>query len=377
MSSKSDCPENCFQGSTEFYDTPDTDDYTPSPLEAQLLVDNVGRRRDCTIPEWIDVAESSKSPAEQYVEWFNGIWHTGDPSGWGPEVFTNQAVMMDPSGISKGAKQAADSFTLIFKYFPELRGEVVSWAANDREILINWRFKIQRAGRTTLFLVPVVDKFCFVDGRVSFRLATFDLITFVGYLSENYGQDQLFEFLWAYFWQAGKTGGIVLLPRMLLNFVKGGFLWRQPPESTLSLKPTPDERIVRLKWEPMKDPRTNEDVASYRVCRATDIAGPYLPLPVNKKLEVQKIHALTYDDKLIANGPQQASAEAQSKTEGQLPAWWRKIAKYFEWPRITPYWYLVSPSFEKWVPVKKYGPHADPCDRRVRGQSDILYVSSR
>jgi len=377
MSSKGDFPENCFQGSTEFYDTPDTDDYTPSADEAQLLVDNVGRRRNGTTPEWID-PESSNSPAKQYVEWFNGIWHTGDPSGWGPAVFTNQAVMMDPSGISKGAKQAADSFSLIFQYFPELRGEVVSWAANDREILINWRFKIQRAGSTTTFLVPVVDKFCFVDGRVSFRLATFDLITFVGYLSENYGQDQLFEFLWAYFWQAGKTGGIVLLPRMLLNFVKGGFLWRQPPGSTLSVKP--GDGIVKLKWERMKNPRynekdpeSNEYVNSYRVCRATDIAGTYQPLPVNKKPEEQKIDALTYDDTFALNGPQQANAEVQSKTEGQLRSRWRKIAKYFEWPRITPCWYWVSPSFDKWVPVKKQGHHADT-ERRVRDKSDILHV---
>ena len=88
------------------------------------------------------ILRPGKSPIEQYVEWFNGIWHLGDPSGWNASVFTAQAVMIDPSGISQGAKQAASTFLLLFKYFPDLRGEVVSWAANEREVFINWRFRI-------------------------------------------------------------------------------------------------------------------------------------------------------------------------------------------------------------------------------------------
>ena len=38
MSEARDCPEYCFQGSTVFYDAPSTDEYTPSYLEAGLLV---------------------------------------------------------------------------------------------------------------------------------------------------------------------------------------------------------------------------------------------------------------------------------------------------------------------------------------------------
>src|SRR5579862_2206807 len=173
-----------FLGSTEFYESPETDDYTPSHLQARPLRDSVGTRSDGTIPEWI-VEGSTKSPCEQFVEWFNAIWHTGDPSLWGPSVFTHDAVMIDPSGISKGANQAAASFLLLFKYFPDLRGEVVSWAANEREIFINWRFSVHQRGENRPLLVTVVDKFSFVDGRVSFRLAYYDIITFAGYLAET------------------------------------------------------------------------------------------------------------------------------------------------------------------------------------------------
>src|SRR5207244_7702865 len=124
------------------------------------LAENMGTRSDGTIPEW-SVEGSEKSPVEQYVEWFNGIWHTGDPSSWSAECFTPDAVMIDPAGISRGARQAAANFVLVFEYFPDLRGEVVSWAANDRELLINWRFRIVPKGSKTPLLVAVIDKFSF------------------------------------------------------------------------------------------------------------------------------------------------------------------------------------------------------------------------
>jgi len=306
LSSKNDCPENCFQGSTEFYDGPQTDQFTPSYLEAKPLKHSVGTRRDGTIPPWI-VCGSTKSPSEQYVEWFNGIWRTGDPSTWNETVFTNLAVMIDPSGISKGAKQAAANFLLLFKYFPELRGEVVSWAANDREIFINWRFEILHKGTKTPLLVPVVDKFCFVDGRVSFRLAFFDIITLIGYLSENFGLDQLVDFLWENFWQAQRTGGMQLLPRMIWNLFKGLFVW-QSHAAPAGLFAIPGDDMVTLGWEPV------ENAISYKISRATSIAGPYETLrgtvadPSN-----------SYEDRSVVNG--------------------------------TPYWYLVSPNFEKWRPT--------------------------
>jgi SnoaL-like protein len=329
QTTKHHCPENCFQGSTEFYDTPKTDRFTPSYLEARPLVTNVGTpwdERRNIFPPWI-VEGSQKSPSEQYVEWFNGIWHTGDPSSWNRDVFTNTAVTIDPSGVTRGADEAAANFRLLFQFFPELRGEVVSWAANDREIFINWRFRIrnkserlpigpitqflhdQQADRD--FLVPVTDKFCFVEGRVSVRLATFDIITLIGYLSDNYGADELYDFLIAYFWQSTFSGGVAFLPRMLVNLFLGLFVWQ--PLQPVSLYAEASDGVVRLRWEPVKD------AVAYRITRATALAGNYVSPRLDGKDVVLYKPPLTYDDWDVTNE--------------------------------TPYWYLVSPIYEKWKPV--------------------------
>jgi hypothetical protein len=301
----------CYQGSTGFYDEPSNDEFTPSYLEAGLLSENLVTRRDGTIPPWI-IPGSTKQPAQQFVEWFNYIWHTGDPSSWNETVFTNQAVMMDPSGVSKGAKQAAASFLALFKYYPDLRGEVVSWAANDREIMINWRFEI-RGEDNERRLVSVVDKFCFLDARVSFRLAYFDVLTLIGYLSETYGQNQLVDFLMETFWRAQKTGGVQLLPRSLWNAFKGAFLWVPAPEPT-GLLAVPGDGSVKLTWAYVKS------ALSYRLTRATDISGPYQTIEA-------EIDGLEYEDISVKNG--------------------------------TAYWYLIAPNFAKdWPPCTPVVRHA-------------------
>lgn len=308
MHSRDHCLDSCFQGSTEFYDGPQTDEFTPSLLEAGLLAESVGQRRDGTPVPWM-VEGSNKSPIEQYVEWFNGIWHTGDPNTWSASVFTNLAVMIDPTGISTGAKQAAASFVLLFKYFPELRGEVVSWAANDREIFINWRFEILPKGSKTPLLVPVVDKFCFVDGRVSFRLAYFDILTLLSYLAENFGENRLVDFLAENSQQAVKTGGIQRLPGILLRVIRGLFVWQSADDPT-GLSAAPGDGVVMLNWKPVKD------AISYKVNRATAVAGPY------EVIETVSGIRYSYDDRSVMNG--------------------------------TLYWYFVTPSFAKWKPTPSY-----------------------
>jgi len=320
------CPEDCFQGSTDFYDSARTDEFTPSLLEAGLLKDNVGTSwSECKFPPWIEGGNPAKSPTEQYVEWFNGIWHTGDPSTWNETVFTERAVMIDPSGISVGAKQAAANFLLLFKFFPGLRGEVVSWAANDREILINWRFQLLRKGNTVPLLVPVVDKFCFVKGRVSFRLANFDIITLIGYLSQTYGIDQLTDYLSANFRHSEKTGGIQRLPTMLWNLIGGAFFW--PRVTPTGLVAIPGDGIVRLEWTRV------EDAESYTVKRATSLGGDYEILPPNNRYDE---NVPRYDDTTALNG----------KT----------------------YWYVVIPNFKKWrpTPVNANEPITVSPTRRLR-----------
>jgi hypothetical protein len=313
-----DCPEDCFQGSTDFYRTSDGDDLTPSYLEAQPLVDNVGTRKDGSIPPWMqdsgDDPERGRliSPSQRYVEWFNGIWHTGDPSSWDATVFTQNAVMIDPTGISKGAQQAAASFIRLFDFYPELRGEVVSWAANDREIFINWRFKIIQRDNQAPLLVAVVDKFCFVDGRVSYRLAFFDLISFAGYLSATFGSEQLVEYLTLSLRAARATGGVQSLFTTLRSFVKGIFLWA-PKGDLDSLRVTAGDRCVKLQWP------AAQGATYYRIRRASAFSGPYVSIGGSFKPPLPEVSTLSYEDRDVKNG--------------------------------TAYWYTVTPYFSRWRAV--------------------------
>lgn len=300
----------CFTGSTEFYSSPETDQFTPSYLEAGLLVDNVATRNDGTIPPWFKPG-SPISPIQQYVEWFNGIWHSGDPSSWNETVFTTRAVMIDPTGFSVGAKQAAASFLLLFKYYPELRGEVVSWCANNREIFLNWRFCVKPRDGSAPLLVPVVDKFCFLDGRVSHRLAYFDILTLIGYLAENYGQSQLTDFLRASIVRAEATGGIQNVPRLIWTLVKGLFVWAADVDM-LGLKAQPSDGFVSLTWDPVPN------AVSYRINRSTDLSGPFKPPPPGDA-GAGEVMTNSYIDTNVTNG-------------------------------VT-YWYIVSPTFDTFVPM--------------------------
>jgi hypothetical protein len=339
MSSNKDCPEDCFQGSTVFYSvTPDTDRYTPSYLEARPFFercgdevkDNVrGPRNDGTYPPWVLEGDPNKSSLEQYVEWFNSIWVNGDPSSWNASCFTNNTVTIDPSGSTTGAEEAALNFIMLFRYFPDLRGEVVSWGANERELFINWRFRIpntrkdrlpigpitqtlqeQQGGRD--YLVPVIDKFCFVDGRVSFRAAFFDIVTLTAYLSENFAANELYDFLIASTWKALTSGGIPVLPKMLINLFLGLFVWGKVPKVT-GLSAVASDQAVTLRWTKVLE------AESYKVCRATSIAGPFITLPLGGTAKEQAIKSNIYQDEQVENG--------------------------------KPYWYLVSPNFKKGKPV--------------------------
>lgn len=200
-----------------------------------------------------------------YVEWFHNLWQTGDPSGWGPEVFTPNAIMLDPAGTSTGADAAASDFLLLFKYFPDLRGEVVSWAANDTEIFINWRFMI-----TKTRLCPVIDKFSFADGLVSYRQAYFDTVMLLSYLAENFGSGDVVDYFVDRFIRATGGSGALFGPGLAWAFAQGLFYWSSvPPDPPSGLVATPRENRVNLKWNPVKAARW------YRVSRATVVGGPY------------------------------------------------------------------------------------------------------
>ncbi|HYL05365.1 MAG TPA: nuclear transport factor 2 family protein [Thermoanaerobaculia bacterium] len=229
-----------------------SDPYTPTSEQAPPLADNIRN------PRWGD------TPYD-YVTWFDGLWHEGDPSRWGPEVFTKDAVMIDPTGTSTGGAIAASDFLLLFKYFPALRGEVVSWAHNDTEIMINWRFVVSNG--TT---VPVIDKFSFVKGLVSFRMAYFDTIALLSYLAENYGSGPLVDYFVDRFWQAAGGGGVVYLPGLMWALLKGIFLWSDVPlDAPTGLAAAVVDGRVALKWRPV------DGAGAYIVKRSNQAGGTY------------------------------------------------------------------------------------------------------
>lgn len=232
------------------------DQFTPTPQQAGLL--------PASLTDANGHSAWGKTPLE-YVIWFNTIWHTGDPSQWGPEVFTRDSVMIDSTGTSTGGAYAASDFLLLFKYFPSLRGEVVSWAHNDREIMINWRFVVCK-GR----VVPVIDKFCFVEGLVSFRVAYFDTVTFLAYLAENHGSAPLVDYFLDRWRITESRGGLLYLPGLIGALIRGLFTWSDvPPFAPTGLTARSGDRGVRLQWNPVRAAR------SYTVKRSTVSGGPY------------------------------------------------------------------------------------------------------
>jgi hypothetical protein len=244
-------PRNLTSGSDYHFDV--SDPFTPTPAQAPLLKDNMNN------------GQGLFHDPLSYVTWFDQIWHLGDPSRWGPEVFTTDSVMIDSAGRSTGAQIAASDFLLLFKYFPALRGEVVSWAHNDTEILINWRFVVAEGKN-----VPVIDKFSFVDGLVSFREAYFDTLALISYLAEVHGSAPVIDYLRERLFEMNTGLGIVFMPSLIKAFVKGLFLWSEIPlDAPTGLKAVSSANQIALSWNPV------EGAKSYTVKRSLNSNGPF------------------------------------------------------------------------------------------------------
>lgn len=255
------------------YHFPVHDRYTPTSSQAPPLEDNIA-----------NPAVWGTTPYD-YVRWFDTIWHTGDPSGWGPEVFTRDAVMIDATGVSYGGDRAAADFLLLFQYFPDLRGEVVSWSNNNTEIFINWRFVV-RANLN----VPVVDKFSFVNGLVSFREAYFDITMLLAYLTEIFGSGPMSDYFFDRYWRSETTGGVMFIPGLIWALIKGLFLWTSVPlDAPILHKPVAGDGKVNLSWDPV------DGAISYKVKRATEIGGPYKWIDAS-------VPGTSYVDTTVTNG---------------------------------------------------------------------------
>lgn len=217
------------------------DEFSPSRFQTGLLKDNLNVHADGTLPPWI--VKGSQLPAtEQFVQWFNSIWHTSDPNNYDEDVFAKNTVLIEPMGISRGAEHASENFWLLFRHFPNLCGEVVSWAANERSIFINWRLMVPSTHRNQPSSVPVTDQFYFMKGRVSFRLATFDTLAMASCLSQSYGMGQLVRFIIKHLRHSKQTGGRSFLPSLLWNLITG--IFHRPKVIKTDLKAIPGEVVL-------------------------------------------------------------------------------------------------------------------------------------
>jgi hypothetical protein len=95
---------------------------------------------------------------------------------------------------------------------------------------------------------------------------------------------------------------------MFINIFLGLFVWPPFPKPT-GLVAFPGDGNVVLKW-----PKT-PDAASYRLCRARSLEGPYETLPIGGTTDEQKLRGNIYTDWDVTNG--------------------------------TPYWYTISASIRK------------------------------
>jgi hypothetical protein len=103
---------------------------------------------------------------------------------------------------------------------------------------------------------------------------------------------------------------------MFINIFLGLFVWPPDPKPS-GLVAFPGDNSVVLKW-----PKT-PDAASYRLCRARSLEGPYETLPIGGTSEEQKLRGTTYTDRDVTNG--------------------------------TPYWYTISASIRRSTPENPTG----------------------
>jgi hypothetical protein len=122
---------------------------------------------------------------ERFITWVTGIWqHKVRRSNFRRADFTRNCVLIDPFATVHGARRCSRYFRTVFLAFPDLSGPHFTWAANHNTIVVNWGFLTTR-GREKI-LVPSIDIFGFKNGRVSYRVASFDRAALVDALVRAY-----------------------------------------------------------------------------------------------------------------------------------------------------------------------------------------------
>jgi ketosteroid isomerase-like protein len=112
--------------------------------------------------------------AESFVRGFAGFWRDPSPARMG-ELLTDDAVLRQPlSAPLRGLHAAQAEFERIFRWLPDLRGEVDGWSARGDAVFIEFRLRATLSGRRLEW--PAVDRFTLRDGKASERVSYFDAL---------------------------------------------------------------------------------------------------------------------------------------------------------------------------------------------------------
>ncbi len=123
---------------------------------------------------------------QEFYDWHVTLWNpVADPAKFPPEIFTEDCLLTDPFATVVGRKRCSLYFQVLFAVFPKLSGPHYSFATNENQIFINWAFRT--SGGRVETEVPANDIFCFRDGLIYYRLATFDVASLVRALLSAYG----------------------------------------------------------------------------------------------------------------------------------------------------------------------------------------------
>jgi ketosteroid isomerase-like protein len=115
---------------------------------------------------------TAQSEGERFVERFADVWGRSDLEGV-LSLIADDAVLYAPTLPTAHGKVAArDSFTRLFRAFPDLTATVHGWAAHDDVVFIEFTLKCTFGGRELSW--PAVDRFVLRDRLVAERINYFD-----------------------------------------------------------------------------------------------------------------------------------------------------------------------------------------------------------
>lgn len=123
---------------------------------------------------------------QEFYDWHKTIWNpVAKPAEFPPEIFTDDCLLTDPFATVIGRRRCSLYFQVLFAVFPKLSGPHYTFAANANQIFVNWAFRT--SGGRVETEVPANDIFCFRNGLIYYRLATFDVASLVRALLSAYG----------------------------------------------------------------------------------------------------------------------------------------------------------------------------------------------